>query len=298
MFYENEYQEYLHATGRQPSTCRVHRYSLKRLIEFLEPRGVTAAKTVTIDHLEAFALELAARDFDVETRANHLMRVRIYFGFLEKRKLIFISPATGLRIPRGKGGHHRAYGDEELCELVASLDVATALGLRARAILELAYSAALRPREIRALKLGDIDRAKGVLFIEQSKNLKDRIVPVGDDALGWVDRYIADVRERSCPTTDHAFVRHTDGGPLSNRGLTWAIAEACRQAGIEPIRLYSMRRSAATNLLAAGMGVVHISRLLGHSSITTTQIYLHSREQELARVIEAAHPRYREGASA
>ena len=172
------------------------------------------------------------------------------------------------------------------------------MGLRARAILELGYSAALRPREIRALKLGDIDRARGVLFIEQSKNLKDRIVPVGDAALGWVDRYIAEVREHTCSTADHVFTRHTDGGPLSDRGLTWAVSEACRQAGVETIRLYSMRRSAATNLLAAGMGVVHISRLLGHASITTTQIYLHTRERDLARVVEASHPRYREGASA
>jgi integrase/recombinase XerD len=298
MFYENEYQEYLHATGRRPTTCRVHHYSLRRLIEFLKTRGIGGPKTVTPDHLEAFALELAARDYDVETRANHMMRIRIYFGFLEKQKLIFISPAAGLRMPRGKGGHHQAYTDQELTELISKLDVTTPMGLRARAILELAYSAALRPREIRALKLGDIDRAKGVIFIEQSKNLKDRIVPVGHGALDWVDRYIAEVREPSCPRTDHLFVRHTDGGPLSDRGLTWAIAEACRQAGIKTIRLYSMRRSAATNLLEGGMGAIHISRLLGHASITTTQIYLQTRQRDLARILEANHPRFREGASA
>jgi len=278
MFYENEYREYLLATGRRPSTCRVHHYSVRRLIEFLETRGVRGAKTVTPDHLEAFALELAARAYDVETRANHMMRIRIYFGFLEKQKLIFISPAAGLRMPRGKGGHHKAYTDQELTGLIAKLDFTTAMGLRARAILELAYSAALRPREIRELKLGDINRAKGVIFIEQSKNLKDRIVPVGQGALEWVDRYIAEVRDRSCPTTDHLFVRHTDGGPLSDRGLTWAIAEACRQAGVATIRMYSMRRSAATNLLEGGMGVVHISRLLGHADIATTQIYLQTRQ--------------------
>ena len=298
MFYENEYQEYLRATGRHPSTCRVHRYSLKRLIEFLERGGIRSAKTVTAHHLEEFARELAARDYDVETRVNHMMRIRIYFDFLEKQRHIFMSPAAGLRMPRGKGGHHEAYEDGEVTSLLEKLDVTTALGLRARAILELAYCAALRPREIRVLKLGDIDRAKGVVFIEQSKNLKDRIVPVGLGALEWVDRYIAEVRGTAGPTSDHLFVRITDGGPLSNRGLTWAVTEACRHVGIAPIRLYSMRRSAATNMLAAGMGVVHISRLLGHSCITTTQIYLQTRERDLARVLEASHPRFREGASA
>ena len=298
MFYENEYQEYLHATGRHPSTCRTHRYSLKRLKEFLADRGIRSAKTVTAHHLEEFARELAARDYDVETRANHMMRIRIYFAFLEKQKHIFISPAAGLRMPRGRGGHHKAYEDGEVTTMLEKLDVATSMGLRARAILELAYSAALRPREIRMLTFADIDRTKEVIFIEQSKNLKDRIVPVGQEALEWVDRYVSEVRGTIETTTNRIFVSQKDGGPLSDRGLTWAIAEACRQAGVPTIKMYSMRRSAATNLLEGGMGVVHISRLLGHAFIGTTQTYLQTRERQLARVLEANHPRFKEGASA
>ena len=182
--------------------------------------------------------------------------------------------------------------------MLEGLDVTTTMGLRARAILELAYSAALRPREIRMLTFADVDRTKGVIFIEQSKNLKDRIVPVGGSALEWVDRYLTEVRDVITTTTDRIFVNHKDGGPLSDRGLTWAIAEACRQAGIPTIRMYSMRRSAATNLLEGGMGVVHISRLLGHAFIGTTQTYLQTRERQLARILEANHPRFKEGASA
>ena len=298
MFYEIEYQEYLHAIGRHPATCRNHRYTVTRLKEFLVPRGIASAKSVTEHHLEEFARELASRGYDIETQANHMMRIRMYFAFLEKQKHIFISPAGGLRMPRGRGGHHQAYDDGEVTAMVERLDVSTSMGLRARAILELAYSAALRPREIRKLTFADVDRTKEVIFIEQSKNLKDRIVPVGRDALEWVDRYVSEVRDVITTTTNRIFVNHKDGGPLSDRGLTWAVAEACRQAGIPTIRMYSMRRSAATNLLEGGMGVVHISRLLGHAFIGTTQTYLQTRERQLARTLEANHPRFRQGASA
>ena len=304
MFYEQEYQQYLRSSGRLASTRQIHRYTLKRLIAFLASRGITEAKAVMTVHVEEFTRELIKRGYAVKTIGNELMRVRIYFGFLERQKTIFLSPTAGLRIPRSHSGHHRSYTDNELCERLEKLDVSTALGLRARAILELAYSAALRPREIRALKLSDVEHAKGVLFIEQSKNRKDRIIPVGRTALDWVDRYVVEVRNIHRGEVDHdrVFVSHKTGKPLSARGLSWALEEACRQAAIEPIELYSMRASAATNLLEAGMGVVHISRLLGHESIRTTQVYLHTRERELARIVRANHPRFRsssrEGVSA
>lgn len=295
MFYEQDYDRYLHSIGRLASTRQIHGYTLKELIGCLSSHGISDAKAVTTVHIEEFARHLAARGYCAKTLGNHLMRVRMYFAFLQDQKIIFLSPAAGLRIPRAHGGHRPSYTHDELNAQLEKLDTSTAIGLRARAILELGYSAALRPREIRALKLSDIDRAKGVLFIEQSKNLKDRIVPVGCVALEWIDRYVDEVRRKVLGAGENqsVFVCHTNGTPLTARGLTWAVARACRQAGIESIQMYAMRTSAATNLLEAGMGVVHISRLLGHASIRTTQTYLHSRERELARVLETNHPRFR-----
>ena len=295
MFYEKDYDRYLHSIGRLPSTRQIHGYTLKDLVGFLSSRGVIEAKAVTTVHITEFARELTGRGFSAKTIANHLMRVRMYFAFLQEKKIIFLSPAAGLRIPRSHGGHRPSYTDGELGARLEKLDTGSAIGLRARAILELGYSAALRPREIRALKLAHIDRARGMLFIKQSKNLKDRIVPVGAVALRWIDRYVKEYRSNvpAAHGNGFVFVSHKDGTPLSARGLTWAVAEACRQVGIESIQMYSMRTSAATNLLEAGMGVAHISRLLGHASIRTTQIYLHSRQRELARIVRANHPRFR-----
>lgn len=95
------------------------------------------------------------------------------------------------------------------------------------------------------------------------------------------------------PDHGYIFVSHKSGQPLSDRGLVWAIEEACRQAGIETMPIYTMRASAATNLLESGMGIVHISKLLGHAQIKTTQIYLRTRERALNKIVASNHPRFR-----
>ena len=295
MFYEEGYDQYLASIGRTDGTRQHHRHAVKRLVEFLATQGIVEAKAVCAHHIEAFTRRLIENGYKGKTLADYLIRIRVYFEFLETGKIIFLSPAAGLKIPRYQPGHHAALENATLLSLLERLDSDSEMGLRARAILELAYSAALRPREVRALKLTDIDEAKGQLFLEQSKNRKDRIVPVGPTALEWVGRYRNDARSMHVPESDHGylFISHKDGRPLTSSGLVWAIAEPCRRAGIETLPIYTMRASAATNLLESGMGVVYISRLLGHSQIKTTQIYLRTRERALKEIVASKHPRFR-----
>ena len=295
MFYEEGYDQYLASIGRAAGTRRHHRHALQTLVGFLRKQGITDAKAVCAHHIEAFTRHLVERGYKGKTLAGYLIRIRVYFEFLETGKTIFLSPAAGLKVPRYEPGHHTAFDNETLLSLLERIDTDSELGLRARAILELAYSAALRPREVRALRLTDIDEAKGQLFLEQSKNRKDRIVPVGPTALEWVGRYSNEVRSLHMPELDHGylFISHKDGRRLTSSGLVWAIAEPCRRAGIETLPIYTMRTSAATNLLESGMGVVYISRLLGHSQIKTTQIYLRTRERALKEIVASKHPRFR-----
>ena len=294
MFYREEYERHLVTIGRSAGTRRVHRYTLRIFVEFLASRGIDTVKAVGESHVEAFARHLVSRGYGSRYRGGLLITLRCYFQFLEDRKIIFLSPASTLRLPVRNGGHHPAYGHADLMRWFESLDCSTAMGLRARAILELAYSAALRPREVQALKLTDIDDSKGVIFIEQSKNKKDRIVPVGKTALDWVNRYVTEVRSRMVRDPDHGFVfvSHVTGNPLGSRGLVWALADACGKASIPRLSIYSMRASAATNMLGGGMGIVHISRLLGHACIKTTQVYLRTRERKLSSIIGKHHPRF------
>jgi len=148
--------------------------------------------------------------------------------------------------------------------------------LKGRAIIELAYSSALRPRELYNLKITDIDFKKGLIFIEQSKNMKDRIVPVGKTALYWVEKYLRVVRPQYIKGKKHGyvFISHKTGEQLTRFGIRSVIRETLRKSGFPPIKPYSIRSTAATALLLNGMNIAYISALLGHVDIKTTQTYL------------------------
>jgi len=229
------------------------------------------------------------------TVAGELGRLRNYFRFLERERIIFAAPYAETRLPRSVARRPYVLTSDEMREMLDSLATDTPQAIRGKAILELAYSSALRPREIRALKTPDVDFRKGLLFIEQSKNRKDRIVPVGSVALTWAKRYLDTVRPHVVHGQTHPvlFVGHVTGHPLSRQGLIWAMREAYRHSGLDSVPLRAMRACAATNLLDAGMGLVHISRLLGLVNVKTTQHYLGIAERELADVLGKAHANIR-----
>ena len=295
MFHEEDYDRHLASIGHLPSTRRVHLYTLNHFTAFLAQRAVTDVRQVTPAHILEYRRSMEEREFTPKTAAGELGRLRIYFAFLEQERIIFISPASGMRMPKNLCGRRAAVAEEELRKLLDLLATDTPLAIRGKAILELAYSSALRPREIRALKTSDIDFAKGVLFIEQSKNRKDRLVPVGTVALRWVRHYLEIARPNAIHDQEHPFVfiGHKTGQRLSREGLVWAVRQTFVHSGNEPLPLSAMRSSAATNLLDAGMNVVHIAQLLGHVSLRTTQRYLHTEERKLATVLERSHPRTR-----
>ncbi len=169
------------------------------------------------------------------------------------------------------------------------------LYIKGKAIIELAYSSALRPREVYEMKIPNIDFKQGLLFIEQSKNRKDRIVPVGMKALAWIEKYLKEVRPRYIKDKSHSyvFINHKTGERLTVWGVRWAIQESLRRSGNKPIKPYSLRVTSATHLLLNGMNIVYISKLLGHSSIKTTRGYLHIDLKQLKQEIKAKHPRVR-----
>ena len=295
MFYEQDYDRHLASIGRLATTRRAHRYTLKHFTAFLGERGVTDSRQVTPSQILEYRRSMEERGFTPKTVAGELGRLGTYFAFLERERIIFVSPASGMRMPKNLCGRRPAVAEEELREILDSLKTDSPLAIRGKAILELAYSSALRPREVRALKTTDFDFAKGILFIEQSKNRKDRLVPVGSVALDWVRDYLEDIRPAAIHDQQHPFVfiGHKTGEPLSREGLVWAVRQTFVHSDLTPLPLSAMRASAATNLLDAGMNVIHIARLLGHVNLRTTQRYLHTEERRLAVVLEQSHPRLR-----
>lgn len=206
---------------------------------------------------------------------------------------MFLPPVIEQPVRAPPSAHWAHPDGEEMDYVLSRIRTDSALCLKGKAMLELAYSSALRPWELYNLKISDIDFKKGLLFVEQSKNRKDRVVPVGNNALYWVKRYFTEVRPRYVrdSSEDYVYISHKTGRKLSVWGVRWAIQQTLRLSGFPPFKPYVVRASAATALLINGMSVAHIRKLLGHAELRTTQIYLNIQTHELKQLLETRHPR-------
>ena len=174
--------------------------------------------------------------------------------------------------------------------LLAAPDIATEPGIRDRAILELMYAAGLRVSELVSLKQTDIDVLAG-LVVCHGKGSKERRVPIGKSAIHWVQRYSA---LRAAYGQSHSSYFFSQGGKGLTRYLVWAmIKRYARQAGLEDISPHTLRHSFATHLLQRGADSRSVQALLGHSDISTTQIYTHITDRHLRAAYDRHHPRSR-----
>lgn len=296
MFYVEEFLTDL----EQAHYCRyatvvAYRRLLNRFEQYCVQRGVAEVGAVDGRLVRQFIASMQSHGHMTESIRGKLSRLRSYFRWLQDKGRIFLSPMRDYAAPDVPVTHHPVLPERQMRRILTEMPAPGTLSIKGRAMLELAYSSALRPRELYNLKVSDIDFRRRELFIRQSKGNKDRIVPVGKHALYWILRYLRTVRARYAKgkTHDYLFVSHKTGEPLTVYGIRWAVQESLRRAGFDPIKPYSLRGSAATHLLLAGMGVLPISKLLGHQSIRTTQCYLDVRLKELQRELSRKHPRTR-----
>ena len=182
---------------------------------------------------------------------------------------------------------------EEVDRLLAQSDTSTPRGLRDKALIEVLYATGLRVSELIALRAGDLNLEEGYLTCI-GKGDKQRIVPLGTDAVEWVRRYVRDGRSALLrkKTSPWLFVNARDGGPLSRVGF-WKVLKAYGQAAglSRPLSPHVLRHSFATHLLERGADLRMIQVMLGHADLSTTQIYTHVLEARLRMVYDRYHPR-------
>ena len=295
MFYIEEFLNYLKSKQYSFSTLHAYRRELKHFGEYCISYGIEDVKNTAKQMIFRYLATLPGKEIPTKACCNQITRLIKYFRYLEDEGLIFLSPFRDYSLPKYHGKNYPVIEKAEMENILSNMNTDDPLCIKAKAIIELAYSSALRPREIYGLKIPDIEFDRGLLFIEQSKNKKDRIVPVGKTALYWIKRYIREVRPRYIGDNNHSyiFISHRGGEKLTVWGIRWAIQESLLRSGLKPIKPYSLRGTAATQLLLNGMNVVHISKLLGHSRIETTQYYLRVDLKKLKKEIQAKHPRER-----
>ena len=293
MYYIKEFLNYLKINHSSQSTIKAYEYLLYNMKGYFTKRGITDVKAFNESIINEYIKTLKNNNCQSRYFITKIQRIAKYFRYLEDEGIIFLSPIRDIDIRPLPRHSYPTLSRKEIENILSMINTDTPLSIKGKAILELAYSSALRPREIYNLKVTDIDFINGVLFIEQSKNRKDRKVPVGKTALYWIRKYIEEVRPRYIKGKKHGyvFINHKTGNKLTRYGIRSVIQKTLIKNNLPPIKPYSLRSTAATALLLNGMSIVYISSLLGHNDIRTTQVYLKVKTHQLKRVLLKHHPR-------
>jgi len=244
--------------------------------------------------LRAFLGWCGRKGWAKRTTARKLATARTFFAFLHLEERIPVNPGRTVRAPKleKRLPGHLTSGDIATVFDFAEAGAAenTLAGTRTLLILEMAYGSGLRLSEIYDIDEGSIDRKSGQVRV-MGKGSKERIVPVTSSALRALDRY-ENRRGEVIASDETALLVNAKGGRLSRRSIQTAVRSCLeKSAGASGLSTHSLRHSFATHLMEAGADLLAVKELLGHVSLSTTQIYTHTSKERLLRVYKDAHPR-------
>lgn len=284
-----------------PHTVKAYAKDLSELEDFLDEylgRESWSWSDPEIDRLalRGFLGWCGRKGLSKRTAARRLAAARSFFRFLHRESRIDSNPGRGVRGPKleRRLPGHLAAGDVREVFDFAEAEAArnTLAGARTLVILELLYGSGLRLSELHGLDVGALEERAGQVRV-LGKGRKERIVPVTESALRALDRYLlrrAEVADR----TGGALLVNARGGRLSRRSIQASVRRCFEAAaGAGGLSAHALRHSFATHLLEAGADLLAVKELLGHVSLSTTQIYTHTSKERLLRVYRDAHPRSR-----
>ena len=282
--------------GLSPNTLSAYRRDLSAFARFLNRRP-GRIESAGAEHVARYLLTLRQAGLGPRSVARHLSAVRGLYRFLVRGGRLNRDPTEHLEAPRPPRRLPRTLSPKEAAALVESPALDDRVGLRDRALLELLYATGMRASECLALRVEDLNLAAGYV-IPTGKGDRQRLVPVGAQALHWVRAYLKTARpslvKRGEPGT--LFVNHA-GRRLSRQGLWGIIKKAARRAGVRAtVSPHTLRHSFASHLLERGADLRSIQAMLGHADISTTQIYTHLPSSAVREMYRRFHPRARASA--
>ena len=277
--------------GLSTNTLHAYRRDLTKFALYAAKRGLTLGQfthSTVIDFLRTLYL----CKLDSRSVARHLVTVRHLFRFAFTEGIIEEDPAANVAAPKFRRSLPEFLSVAEVDRLLRQPDVATTLGLRDKAMIELLYSTGLRVSELCGLKAADIQLESGCLRC-LGKGDKERLVPVGHAALELIVQYMKKSRMEILAEKTSPYLFPSRTGAAINRIAFWKILAAYgRKAGLrKPLTPHMLRHSFATHLLDRGADLRSVQMMLGHADIATTQIYTHVVEERLKQVYKAHHPR-------
>ena len=288
--------DYLHylkvERGLSENTINSYGIDLKLFLEYLRENEIPSFKQVNKEVIVNYMQSEKNNNKANSSILRSVSSLRKFFQYLAQEKIIEKDPMLLIDTPKKKQHLPQVLTKEEVEKLLRSPNTGQVLGLRDRVMLELMYATGLRISEIINLKLEDLHLTMGTLQT-LGKGHKERIVPVGDEAIKWVNRYLEEARPKLLKQkrSNYLFLNF-HGNNLTRQGVWKNLKAEVRKAGIQKnITPHTLRHSFATHILENGADLRIVQKLLGHADISTTQIYTHLSNKQLADIYNRAHPR-------
>ncbi len=277
--------------GLSQQTLDSYRYDLLGLHRYLLTRK-QSMHSAGREHLLDFLAEKIRQAASPRSLSRYLSCFRQYYRYALRQNLVAEDPTALIEGPKLGRGLPRALGEEQVEALIAAPDTESKLGLRDRAMLELMYASGLRVSELVGLELSRVNLKQGVVRV-MGKGNKERLIPVGEEASDWLQKYLRHSRPELLKSGSSNLVFLTSRRKGMTRQAFWhSIRKYALKAGVEEaVSPHMLRHSFATHLLNHGADLRIVQLLLGHSDLSTTQIYTHIAREGLKRMHEKHHPR-------
>lgn len=275
-------------------TVEYYESDISEFFLFMSEQSIVNVENVEYSDVRLFLTKLFEQKLSRKSVARKISSIRSFYKFLLREKLVEQNPFAQASIPKAEKRLPNFFYEEELSVLFQACDVAEPLGQRNMAILELLYATGIRVSECCGILLHDIDFDLSTLLVH-GKGKKDRYVPFGNFAHAALERYIEsgrrDILSHHKKEHDYLFV-NARGGPLTTRGLRTVLNGIIENSTLTgKIHPHKLRHTFATHLLNNGADMRTVQELLGHSNLSSTQIYTHVTNDYLKKTYMAHHPR-------
>ena len=287
----NDINEYLvfasQVKNLSENTTKSYKRDLKKLYLFLEKLNVTNYSDIKEEICSAWIGDLYSQNNKPKSIQRHLSSAKGFFRFLKKNNLISSSPFELVTAPKSSNTLPDVLSPEDVEQLL-NFKPSNTIEIRDMAIVELMYSSGLRVSETVNINISDFEENMSFLRV-LGKGSKTRLVPMGRFAINAINNWISE-REKISNNTDALFL-NSKGSRLSVRSIQLRLKKMATKQGLPPVHPHMLRHSFATHMLESSGDLRTIQELLGHSSLSTTQIYTKLDYQHLAKIYDKSHPR-------
>lgn len=271
-------------------TIKNYQRDIRSLSQFCKDRAICHWRDIKQNDIRSHIASRHRQGISSKSLQRELSAIRSFYNFLLKKRLVEINPAQHIQAPKQSRKLPKTLDVDQIAGLLDA-GTSSALEIRDLAMFELFYSSGLRLSELYALDLADIDLSDQALIVRSGKGGKTRLLPVGSKAISAINNWLTH-RLKYTSADESALFVSTRGSRLGRRSIESRLAFWCKKKGVaEHIHPHMLRHSFASHLLESSQDLRAVQELLGHSNISTTQIYTHLDFQHLADIYDKAHPR-------